>query len=86
MLNAMLNVIVEEKLYDEQYIAGYTENFEALKEKIVDFTPEKMAPSAVSTPRPCVRSRASTLGPSPRSSSGAWASASMSTAPTTHAV
>lgn len=44
MLNAMLNVIVEEKLYDEQYIAGYTENFEALKEKIVDFTPEKMAP------------------------------------------
>ncbi|MDR4379257.1 molybdopterin-dependent oxidoreductase, partial [Bacillus amyloliquefaciens] len=25
-------------------IAGYTENFEALREKIVDFTPEKMAP------------------------------------------
>ena len=44
MLNAMLNVIIEEKLYDEQYIAGYTENFDALKEKIVDFTPEKMAP------------------------------------------
>lgn len=44
MLNAMLNVIIEEKLYDEQYIAGYTENFEALKAKIVDFTPEKMAP------------------------------------------
>ncbi|RYF36349.1 MAG: formate dehydrogenase subunit alpha, partial [Comamonadaceae bacterium] len=44
MLNAMLNVIVTEKLYDEQYIAGYTENFEALKERIVEFTPEKMAP------------------------------------------
>ncbi|VUD74948.1 formate dehydrogenase subunit alpha [Methylobacterium symbioticum] len=42
MLNAMLNVIIEEKLYDEQYIAGYTENFEALRQKIVDFTPEKM--------------------------------------------
>jgi formate dehydrogenase major subunit len=44
MLNAMLNVIVTERLYDEQYIAGYTENFEALKERIVEFTPEKMAP------------------------------------------
>jgi len=44
MLNAMLNVIVTEKLYDEQYIAGYTENFEALKERIGAFTPEKMAP------------------------------------------
>ena len=44
MLNAMLNVIITEGLYDEQYIAGYTENFEALREKIVDFTPEKMAP------------------------------------------
>src|SRR4051812_24019840 len=43
MLNAMLNVIIEERLYDEQYIAGYTENFEALKEKIVEFTPEKMS-------------------------------------------
>jgi formate dehydrogenase major subunit len=44
MLNAMLNVIVTEKLYDAQYIAGYTENFEALKERIGAFTPEKMAP------------------------------------------
>ena len=44
MLNAMLNVIVTERLYDEQYIAGYTENFEALMERIVEFTPEKMAP------------------------------------------
>ncbi|GJD96325.1 formate dehydrogenase subunit alpha [Methylobacterium iners] len=44
MLNAMLNVIVEERLYDEQYIAGYTENFEELKERIRDFPPEKMAP------------------------------------------
>jgi formate dehydrogenase major subunit len=43
MLNAMLNVIIIEKLYDEQYIAAYTENFEALKANIVDFTPEKMA-------------------------------------------
>jgi formate dehydrogenase major subunit len=44
MLNAMLNVIITEKLYDEQYVAGYTENFEALRENIKDFTPERMAP------------------------------------------
>ena len=44
MLNAMLNVIVEEKLYDEQYIAAHTEGFEALQKHIVDFTPEAMAP------------------------------------------
>jgi formate dehydrogenase major subunit len=44
MLNAMLNVIVTEKLYDEQYIAGYTENFDALRERIGAFTPEKMEP------------------------------------------
>src|SRR5436309_9539149 len=33
-----------EGLYDEQYIAGYTENFDALKERIHEFAPEKMAP------------------------------------------
>jgi formate dehydrogenase major subunit len=44
MLNAMLNVIITEKLYDLEYITAHTENFEALKTNIVDFTPEKMAP------------------------------------------
>jgi formate dehydrogenase major subunit len=44
MLNALLNVIITERLYDEQYIAAYTENFEALRENIKAFTPEKMAP------------------------------------------
>ncbi len=44
LLNALLNVIITEKLHDEQYIAAFTENFEALKSSIVAFTPEKMAP------------------------------------------
>ncbi|MGH8226426.1 MAG: formate dehydrogenase subunit alpha [Steroidobacteraceae bacterium] len=43
LLNALLNVIITEKLYDEAYIAAFTENFEALKATIVEFTPEKMA-------------------------------------------
>ncbi|MBS0418796.1 MAG: formate dehydrogenase subunit alpha [Proteobacteria bacterium] len=44
MLNAMLNVIITEGLYDRHFIEAHTENFEALKANIVQFTPEKMAP------------------------------------------
>ena len=44
MLNAMLNVIVTEKLYDQQYVQTYTEGFTALAEHVKDFTPEEMAP------------------------------------------
>jgi formate dehydrogenase major subunit len=43
LLNAMLNVIITEKLCDEEYIAAYTENFAALKATIGGFTPERMA-------------------------------------------
>lgn len=42
MLNAMLHTIITEGLTDAQYIAGYTEGFDDLKEKIKDFPPEKM--------------------------------------------
>ena len=43
LLNAMLNVIITEGLVDEEYIAKYTENYEALKANIGGFTPERMA-------------------------------------------
>ncbi|MEM1129495.1 MAG: formate dehydrogenase subunit alpha [Pseudomonadota bacterium] len=43
MLNAIMHVIVEEGLYDRQYIAGFTENWEAMKEHLKGFPPEKMA-------------------------------------------
>ena len=42
MLNAIMHVIVEEKLYDQQYIDAYTENWEAEKAHLADFSPEKM--------------------------------------------
>src|SRR5438477_969842 len=42
MLNAMLHTIITEGLTDDQYIAGYTEGFEELAERIKDFPPEKM--------------------------------------------
>ncbi|MFN0263613.1 formate dehydrogenase subunit alpha [Tepidamorphus sp. 3E244] len=42
MLNAIMHVIVEDELYDRQYIDGFTENFEAMKDHLKDFAPEKM--------------------------------------------
>ncbi len=43
MLNAIMHVIVEEQLYDRQYIEAFTENWEAMKDHLKDFSPEKMA-------------------------------------------
>ncbi len=43
LLNAMLNVIVTEKLYAEDYIAQHTEGFEALRAHVAAMTPEAMA-------------------------------------------
>ena len=44
MLNAICNVIVEEELYDRQYIDGYTEGWEAEKEHLRAYGPDRMAP------------------------------------------
>ena len=43
MLNAIMNVIVEEELYDRQYIEAMTENWEAMKAHLAGFKPEDMA-------------------------------------------
>jgi formate dehydrogenase major subunit len=43
MLNAIIHVIIEEELYDEQYIQANASGFDALKEKVKDFTPEAMS-------------------------------------------
>ena len=44
LLNALLNVIVTEGLYDRQYIDAHVSGFEAFSRHILDFTPEEMAP------------------------------------------
>ncbi|MGC6452473.1 MAG: formate dehydrogenase subunit alpha [Candidatus Puniceispirillaceae bacterium] len=44
MLNAMIHVIIEEKLYDADYVAAHTEGFEDLKARTAHTTPEAMAP------------------------------------------
>jgi formate dehydrogenase major subunit len=42
MLNAIMHVIVEEGLYDQAYIDQFTENWEAEKVHLAQFTPEAM--------------------------------------------
>ncbi|MEM7428108.1 MAG: formate dehydrogenase subunit alpha [Pseudomonadota bacterium] len=42
MLNAIMNVIVEEELYDRQYVQANTEGFEKLKAHLRNFRPEDM--------------------------------------------
>ena len=42
MLNAIMHVIVEEGLYDQQYIDAYTENWDEEKAHLKDFSPEAM--------------------------------------------
>jgi formate dehydrogenase major subunit len=43
LLNAIMNVIVEEKLYDRQYIEGFTEGFFEFRDHLRAFTPDRMS-------------------------------------------
>ena len=42
LLNALLNVIVTEELYDRQYVAAHTEGFDEIARHVKAFPPEKM--------------------------------------------
>ena len=44
MLNAMLHVIIQEELYDADYVRDHTEGFEDLKARTAATSPEAMAP------------------------------------------
>jgi formate dehydrogenase major subunit len=43
LLNAIMHVIVDEKLYDVQYLQAHTENFDSLKEHLSNYSPESVA-------------------------------------------
>ncbi|MBV8089206.1 MAG: molybdopterin-dependent oxidoreductase, partial [Alphaproteobacteria bacterium] len=43
MLNALLHTIIEEDLYDKQYVQAHTEDFERLREHVRAYSPEAMA-------------------------------------------
>ena len=42
MMNSIMNVIVEEELYNSEYIDDHTLGFEELKKELKSYTPEKM--------------------------------------------
>src|SRR5665648_32809 len=44
LLNGIMHAIVEEGLYDVQYVQAHTDNFERLKEKLAAYSPESVAP------------------------------------------
>ena len=44
LLNALMYVIIEEGLANQTFIRERTENYEALKENVRDYSPEKVAP------------------------------------------
>lgn len=42
-LNGLMNVLISEDLYDKEYVENHTENFEALKAKVMEYPPERAA-------------------------------------------
>ncbi len=44
VLNAIMHVLVEEGLYDRQYVQAHTDNFENLRRHLKDYSPAEMAP------------------------------------------
>ena len=85
LLNAMLHVIVEEGLVDEAFVATAPPVTTLWPRTSRSSRPRRWRRSAASTRRRFARSRARTRRRRPRSSSGAWASRSTCTAPTTRA-
>ena len=43
MLNALLHVIIEEEIYDNEYVSQFTEGFENLRRHVKQFSPEEMS-------------------------------------------
>ena len=43
LLNAMMHVIVEEKLYSQNYVAAHTEGFDRLSRHLKDYPPQMKA-------------------------------------------
>ncbi len=41
-INGMMNIIIDEGLYDHEFVKNRTENFESLKEVVSNYTPEKV--------------------------------------------
>ncbi len=54
LLNGIMNVLITEELYDEDFVAKRTENFEELKETVLKYPPDKAADICGITPEEIV--------------------------------
>jgi formate dehydrogenase major subunit len=54
LLNAMIHTIIEEGLADQAFLQARASNFEALRDSVAAFSPEKMAP-VCGIPAPAIR-------------------------------
>ncbi|MCH4171423.1 MAG: formate dehydrogenase subunit alpha [Lactobacillus sp.] len=55
LINAMMHVIIKEGLADEKFIAERTEGYEAMRDLVADYTPEKVAPICEVAPEDIVK-------------------------------
>ena len=86
MLNAMMHVIVHENLVDKEFIDSRTIGYEDLKKNVEGYSPELMAPiCGIDAETLRYTARLYATSQARRSSCGAWAYRSTSTAPTTRA-
>ena len=60
LINALMNVLIAEDLYDKEFVAARTENFEALRAKVAEYTPER-AEQITSVPADKIREAARIL-------------------------
>jgi len=67
LFNAMMHVILEEGLQDEEYIRDRTENVDALRECVADYTPER-AEAITGVPADDIRRAARTYAAADRAS------------------
>ena len=85
LLNGIMHAIVEEGLYDVQYVQAHTENFQRLKEKLAAYSPESVAPICGIDAK-TIWEVARIFGSASRAMIfWAWGYRSTCTAPTTHA-
>lgn len=55
LLNGMMNVIIDEGLWDRKFVADRTVGFEALADKVAGYTPDKVSGIIGATPEAIVR-------------------------------
>ena len=83
--NAVMHEIIRLGLVDEEFVRDRTSNFDALAETVKDYPPERGAQITGVSAEQIRRVARAWARRTPGSSSGAWASASTRTAPTTPA-